>query len=130
MPDHSTTTLAAMLSVRHGAKAINFYKAAFGATELFRIDSEDGAVVARLAVGTSEFWVADESPEHQNFSPETLRGGTARMVMTVADPDDAFDRAVTAGATVVWPVSEQYGWRLGRIVDPFGHHWEIGRPLD
>ena len=53
MPDHSTTTLAAMLSVRHGAKAINFYKAAFGATELFRIDSEDGAVVARLAVGTS-----------------------------------------------------------------------------
>ena len=55
---------------------------------------------------------------------------TARMVMTVADPDDAFDRAVTAGATVVWPVSEQYGWRLGRIVDPFGHHWEIGRPLD
>ncbi len=119
-----------MLSVRHGAKAINFYKAAFGATELFRIDSEDGAVVARLAVGTSEFWVADESPEHQNFSPETLRGGTARMVMTVADPDDAFDRAVTAGATVVWPVSEQYGWRLGRIVDPFGHHWEIGRPLD
>ena len=130
MPDHSTTTLAAMLSVRHGAKAINFYKAAFGATELFRIDSEDGAVVARLAGGPSEVWVADESPEHQNFSPETLRGGTARMVMTVADPDDAFDRAVTAGATVVWPVSEQYGWRLGRIVDPFGHHWEIGRPLD
>jgi PhnB protein len=117
-----------MLSVRKGAKAIEFYKAAFGAGELFRIDAEDGAVVARLSVEGAEFWVADESPEHLNFSPETLGGGTVRMVMIVNDPDAAFERAVTAGATVVWPVSNQYGWRLGRIVDPFGHHWEIGRP--
>src|SRR5437588_9763130 len=118
-----------MLSVRNGAKAIDFYKAAFGATEAFRIDAPDGAVVARLSVGGAEFWVADESPEHLNFSPESLGGGTVRMVMTVNDPDAAFDRAVTAGATVVWPVHNEYGWRLGRIVDPFGHHWEIGKPL-
>jgi PhnB protein len=123
------TSIAPMLSVRRGAKAIEFYKAAFGAGELFRIDDESGSVVARLSVGTAEFWVADESPEHKNFSPETLGGGTVRMVMTVEDPDAAFDRAVAAGATVVWPVSNQYGWRLGRIVDPFGHHWEIGKPL-
>jgi PhnB protein len=119
-----------MLSVRKGAKAIEFYRDAFGAEELFRIDSETGEVVARLTVSGAEFWVADESPEHQNFSPESLGGGTVRMVMIVADPDAAFARAVAAGATVVWPVSEQYGWRLGRIVDPFGHHWEIGRPLN
>jgi PhnB protein len=118
-----------MLSVRHGAKAVDFYKAAFGAGELFRIDSDDGAVVARLAVGPAEFWVADESPEHLNFSPETLGGGSVRMVMIVEDPDAAFDRAVAAGATVVWPVANRYGWRLGRIADPFGHHWEIGKPL-
>jgi PhnB protein len=118
-----------MLSVRRGAAAIDFYKAAFGAGELFRLDAEDGAVVARLSVGTAEFWVADESPENLNFSPETLGGGTVRMVMIVDDPDAAFARAVTAGATVVWPVSNQYGWRLGRIVDPYGHHWEIGKPL-
>lgn len=118
-----------MLSVRNGARALEFYKAAFGAGELFRIDGEGGAVVARLSVGTAEFWVADESPEHQNFSPETLNGGTVRMVMTVEDPDAAFDRAVAAGAKVVIPVENQYGWRLGRIVDPFGHHWEIGKPL-
>ena len=118
-----------MLSVRRGAKAIEFYKAAFGAGELYRIDSEDGAVVARLSVGPAEFWVADESPEHKNFSPESLGGGTVRMVMIVEDPDAAFDRAVAAGATVVWPVGNQYGWRLGRIADPFGHHWEIGKPL-
>jgi PhnB protein len=123
------TSIAPMLSVRHGAKAIEFYKAAFGAGELFRVDNESGEVVARLSVGAAEFWVADESPEHQNFSPESLGGGSVRMVMTVEDPDASFDRAVSAGATVVWPVSNQYGWRLGRIVDPFGHHWEIGKPL-
>ncbi len=118
-----------MLSVRRGAQAIEFYKAAFGAVETFRIDSESGEVVARLSVDGAEFWVADESPEHKNFSPESLRGGTVRMVMTVEDPDAAFNRAVAAGATVVWPVSNQYGWRLGRVADPFGHHWEIGKPL-
>jgi PhnB protein len=123
------TSIAPMLSVRNGAKAIEFYKAAFGAGELFRIDSDSGAVVARLSVGAAEFWVADESPEHLNFSPETLGGGSVRMVMIVEDPDAAFKRAVTAGATVVVPVADQYGWNLGRIVDPFGHHWEIGKPL-
>ncbi len=126
---HPKTSIAPMLSVRRGAKAIEFYKAAFGAGELFRIDAENGEVVARLSVAEAEFWVADESPEHKNFSPESLGGGTVRMVMIVEDPDAAFDRAVAAGATVVWPVSNQYGWRLGRIVDPFGHHWEIGKPL-
>jgi len=123
------TTIAPMLSVRRGARAIEFYKAAFGAGELFRLDSESGEVVARLSVGTAEFWVADESPEHLNFSPESLGGGSVRMVMIVDDPDGAFERAVAAGATVVRPVTNQYGWRLGRIVDPFGHHWEIGKPL-
>ena len=123
------TTIAPMLSVRNGARAVEFYKAAFGAVELFRLDAEDGTVVATLSVGDAEFWVADESPEHQNFSPESLGGGSVRMVMTVEDPDAAFERAVAAGATVVRPVCEDYGWRLGRIVDPFGHHWEIGRPL-
>jgi PhnB protein len=123
------TSIAPMLSVRKGAKALEFYKAAFGAGELFRIDAGDGAVVARLSVGDAEFWVADESPEHLNFSPETLGGGSVRMVMKVEDPDAVFEQAVAAGATVVWPVGNQYGWRLGRIVDPYGHHWEIGKPL-
>src|SRR5262249_39082723 len=118
-----------MLSVRGGARAVEFYKAAFGAEEVFRIDDESGAVVARLSVDGAEFWVADESPEHKNFSPESLGGGSVRMVMVVADPDAVFNRAIAAGAIQVWPVHEEYGWRLGRIVDPFGHHWEIGKPL-
>jgi PhnB protein len=89
-----------MLSVRNGAKAVEFYKAAFGAGELFRIDSDDGAVVARLSVGAAEFWVADESPEHLNFSPESLGGGTVHMVTIVEDPDAAFERAVGKSATL------------------------------
>jgi PhnB protein len=129
------TSISPMLSVRNGTRAVEFYKAAFGAGELFRLDDERGGVVARLSVGESEFWVADESPEHKNFSPESLgaefRGGaTVRMVMVVADPDAVFARAVKAGATVVVPVEDkEYGWRIGRIADPFGHHWEIGKPL-
>ena len=111
------------------AKAIEFYKAAFGAIELFRADDGE-SVVARLAVEGAEFWLADESPEHANFSPESLGGGSVRMILTVEDPDDVFERALAAGATMVSPVSDQpYGWRVGRIVDPFGHHWEIARPL-
>jgi PhnB protein len=123
-------SLAPMLSVRNGVRAIEFYKAAFGAQELFRVDGEGGGVVAELSIGKSDFWLADESPEHLNFSPESLGGGSVRMVMIVNDPDAAFRRAVAAGAKVVWPVEDQpYGWRVGRIVDPFGHHWEIAKPL-
>ncbi len=98
-------------------------------THIHFVESDTGEVVAQLSVGEAEFWLADESPDHFNFSPESLDGGSVRMVMTVEDPDAAFERAVTAGATVVWPVSDQHGWRIGRIVDPFGHHWEIGKPL-
>jgi len=118
-----------MLSVRQGAQPLAFYKAAFGASELFRLDSPTGEVVARLSVNRAEFWVADESPEHLNFSPETLGGGTVRIVMIVDDPDAAFERAVSAGAKIVTPMKNDYGWRLGRVVDPFGHHREIGKPL-
>jgi len=123
------TTIAPWLSVRNGARAVDFYKAAFGATEVFRMDG-DGSVVARLSVEGAEFWVGDESPEHFNFSPQTIGGSSVRIILTVADPDAVFDRAVAAGASQVYPVGEEYGWRLGRVVDPFGHHWEIGRPLE
>ena len=122
-------SIAPWLSVRNSAQAVQFYKKAFGAIELFRLDSGD-SVVAKLGIEGAEFWVGDESPEHHNFSPESLGGGTVRIVFTVADPDAVFARAVAAGAAVVVPVKEDYGWRLGRVVDPYGHHWEIGRPLD
>lgn len=124
------TSISPMLSVRRGAQAVEFYKAAFAAEVLFRLDGEDGGVVAQLSVGGAEFWVADESPEHLNFSPETLGGATTRIVMVVEDPDGMFDRGIKAGGKAVWPVEDkEYGWRVGRMMDPFGHHWEIGKPL-
>jgi PhnB protein len=125
-----TTTLSPLLSVRNGAQAIEFYKAAFAATELFRIADADGAVVARLAIDDAEFWLADESPPHNNLSPAALGGSTVRIVLTVENPDALFASAIAAGATEVYPVADQgYGWRVGRLTDPFGHHWEIGKPL-
>jgi PhnB protein len=126
---HPKTSIAPMLSVRKGAKAVEFYKAAFGAAEAFRTDAPDGSVVARLSVEGAEFWVADESTEHKNFSPETLGGATTRVILVVDDPDAAFARAVSAGSIVVHEMSNEYGWRLGRVMDPYGHHWEIGKPL-
>lgn len=126
-PKPVRTTIAPMLSVRNAPRAIEFYKSAFGAVELFRLD--DGSV-AQLSLAGAEFWLAEESPEHFNFSPESLGGGSVRIILTVEDPDAIFEQAVAAGASQVWPVEDQsYGWRVGRIVDPFGHHWEIGKPL-
>jgi PhnB protein len=122
--------ISPMLAVRNGAKAVKFYQKAFGARILFRIGEGDEPVVAQLAVGDAEFWLADESPEYANFSPETLRGSSTHMLMIVDGPDSAFARELSAGAREVWPVEDQsYGWRVGRLVDPFGHHWEIGKPL-
>jgi PhnB protein len=123
-----SNSIAPWLSVRNSAQAVEFYKAAFGAIEVYRIEDPEGNVVARLTANGAEFWVADESPAHFNFSPESLGGSTIRIILTVSDPDAAFERAINAGATQVYAISEGHGWRVGRIADPYGHHWEIGRP--
>ncbi|HVS92697.1 MAG TPA: VOC family protein [Mucilaginibacter sp.] len=118
------------LSVRNGAAAVEFYRKAFNAEVVFCLTDPDGGVVAELSIGGVRFIVADESPEHENFSPETLGGSTIRMGLVVKDPDWLSKQAVAAGATEIYPVEDQdYGYRLGRIKDPFGHHWEICRPL-
>jgi PhnB protein len=124
------TSIAPWLSVRNGARAVEFYKSAFGAIETFHLEDPSGSVVAKLSVDGAEFWLSDESPEHGNFSPESLGGGSVRIILTVSDPDAIFLQARATGAKEVFPVGEEHGWRLGRVVDPFGHHWEIGRPLE
>jgi PhnB protein len=122
-------SLAPWLLVRGSTRAVEFYKSAFGAVEVYHLDVPDGGVVSRLSIDGAEFWLSDESPEHDNFSPETLKGATVRLILTVADPDAVFARALAAGAAQVYPVSEEHGWRVGRVVDPFGYHWEIGQPI-
>lgn len=123
-----TPSIAPMLSVRRGIEAVEFYKRALGALETYRHE-EGGEVVCKLNVQGAEFWVADEAPSSENYSPETLSGGTVRIILTVPNPDALFAQALAAGAKEVFPVDEGYGWRLGRLVDPYGHHWEIGHPL-
>ena len=117
------------LTLRRSVEAVEFYKRAFGAVEVYRFQGSEDSVVARLSVNGAEFWVGDESPEHQNFSPELLSGSTLRIIFTVPDPHAVFQQAIAAGAREVYPVSEGHGWLVGRIVDPYGHHWEIGHPL-
>jgi PhnB protein len=73
--------------------------------------------------------VEDESPKHGNFSPRALKGATARLLLVADDPAATVERALAAGARELQAVAEVYGWLLGRVVDPFGHHWEIGRPI-
>jgi PhnB protein len=122
------TTIAPWLSVLGGAKAVEFYKSAFGAVEVYRIEDPDKNVVARLSVGGAEFWVSDGAPAQENAGAES--GGPAvRMILSVADPDAVFAQAVRSGASEVYPVSEEHGWRVGRVIDPFGHHWEVARPV-
>ena len=124
-------SVSPQLSVRRGRAAIEFYVAAFGAVEIHRVGGTDEHedVVAQLSVGNASFWVSDESPAHKNFSPETLGGGTVRLLLIVEDPHAVVQRAVALGATEVLSPVEEHGWLLGRIEDPFGHHWEIGKPL-
>ena len=126
----STIRIVPELSVRRGQAAIEFYREAFGAKVDYLVGGtpNNPDVVAQLSVGEATFWVSDESRPNANFSPESLGGGSVRILLIVDDPDGVVKQAVSAGASEVYPVGEEHGWRLGLIVDPFGHHWEIGRP--
>lgn len=115
------------LSVNSGDAAVRFYKAAFNAVELYRMDMPDGGLVARLCIDNAGFWLSSE-PGSANIPAQT-DGKPIRMIVTVADPDKLFAQALAAGAQEIFPVGEEHGWRLGRLADPFGLHWEIGRPV-
>jgi PhnB protein len=115
------------LWVDGASAAVAFYQAAFDAVVLHRVGGGDD-IVAQLAIGTAEFWVTEANSEMQRFSPRAIGGTTGRTLLVVDDPDAVFDQAVRAGATELAQVREEHGWRLGRIADPFGHEWEIGRP--
>jgi PhnB protein len=124
-------SLLPQLSVRGGLAALDFYRAAFGAEVVYQVGGTAGnpSVVAEMSIEGAGFWVAEESPEHANFSPESVGGATTKMLLIVDDPEAVIDRAVGAGASLVYPAGREHGWLLGRIQDPYGHHWEIGKPL-
>ncbi|HEY4335592.1 MAG TPA: VOC family protein [Puia sp.] len=127
------SSLAPWLTVADGHRALSFYQSAFGAQEVYRHEGPDGSLIVRLAVGEAEFWVSGgavgEAAGSSAAGAAPLGGESVRMILTVADPDAMFARALAAGATEIFPVGEGHGWRLGRLADPFGLHWEIGHPL-
>ena len=127
--DHSMhTSITPWLTFVNCAKAVEFYKKAFNASEDYRLETPDGGLVVKLSINGAEFWLSNGSDENKN--PEAVGGKTVRMILTVQDPFPIFERALKAGATEVFPIGEEHGWRLGRIVDPFGLHWEIGHPIN
>lgn len=122
------TGVQPQLWVDRGASAVAFYRAAFGATVLHQVgEAED--VVAQLAVGDGAFWVATAGSTPGRFTPTSLGGATGRVLLVVDDPQAVVAQAVAAGAVQSSPVEDEHGWRLGRLVDPFGHEWEIGTPI-
>jgi PhnB protein len=125
------TSLHPFLAVRDVAAAVDFYARAFGAVEVReRLHAPDGAVVTEIAIDGCRVGLATEAPELRTPSPETAGGTTVRLSILVDDPDAVAERAVAAGAELMFPVADQpYGLRQGRVVDPFGHHWLVGRPL-
>lgn len=125
------TTLTPLLTVRNAAQAIEFYRRAFGAVEVSRQKTPTGQIVAEMSIdGQSSFFVVDENPQAFNLSPEAVNGTTVRLSLVVDDPDALTKRALGAGASEVFPIADQpYGMRQGRVQDPYGHHWLIGKPL-
>ncbi len=120
-------TLSAYLTVRQAAEAIAFYKEAFGATELFRLNTPDGKIAhAEFKIGNSIFMISDENPGCGSTSPETLGGSPVTLHLYVTDADTVFSDAVKAGAREKMPLENQFwGDRMGKVVDPFGHQWLI-----
>jgi PhnB protein len=127
-----TSMLYPFLSVRDVNAAVDFYRVAFGAVEAAdRLHAPDGTAVAQLEIDGHPVGLATERPELDTPSPETVGGTTVRISLHVDDPDAAQARAIAAGAREMFAVADQpYGLRQGRVVDPFGHHWLLGRPLN
>ena len=120
-------TLTPYMTCRNAARAIEFYKQAFGAVVKAVMNSPDGKVMhAELRIGDSNIMLADEFPEFGSLSPQTIGGSGMGLHIYTEDVDSAFDRAVKAGAAVEMPVSDMFwGDRYGKLTDPFGHKWSI-----
>ena len=125
-------TLAPYLCVHDAAGALEFYKKAFGATETIRLAGPDGRIGhAEIRIGDVIVMLADEFPEIGVVSPRTLGGTPVTLTMDVQDADATVHQAISAGATELRPLKDQfYGRRSGKIQDPFGHRWDIGMIIE
>lgn len=123
-----TQSIIPDLTVKDAARAIEFYKKAFGAEEVMRLSDPGGQGImhAELKIGNSVIFLSDEYPEMNTRSPQTLGGATGGIYISVEDVDSVFKKAVKAGAQVEMEVENMFwGDRMGSVIDPFGHHWSI-----
>ena len=121
------TSIQPELWVDRPSEAIAFYTAAFGARVLHCVGEGDD-IVAQLGVADAAFWVASAAPDRGRLSPQAMRAATTRMLLVTDDPDTVLQQALDAGGIELSPVADEHGWRVGRIIDPSGHEWEIGKP--
>jgi PhnB protein len=120
------------LVVKDAARAIEFYKAAFGAIELTRLPAPNGRIGhAEIKIGNSLIMLADEHPEIGARSPDALGGSPVSLLLYVEDVDAVARRAVAGGARLLCPLKDQfYGDRSGTLVDPFGHQWQVATHVE
>jgi len=125
-----TASVQPQLYAADGRAAVSFYVRAFGATVLHQVGGtdDDPPIVAQLAAGDGAFWVTSESAAMGRLSPLTAGSSSCRLLLVVDDPQAVIDRSIAAGATLKAAVEEGHGWVLGRVTDPAGFEWEIGRP--
>ena len=124
MNKEKASSIEPWLTFKDGKQAVAFYKSAFDAIETYRLEDPAGGLVVRLSINGAAFWISSEAnDDNENIS---LGGNNVRMILIADDPDVFFARAIKGGATEIFPVGEEHGWRLGRLTDPYGLHWEIG----
>jgi len=125
-------TVTPYLVIRDAAKAIEFYKKAFGATESSRMPMPDGKIAhAEIKIGDSMIMISDENLAWGTKSPQTLNGSPVGIFLYVPDVDATCKQALASGATEVMPVSDQFwGDRYGKVLDPFGHQWNIATHVE
>lgn len=118
--------------VQGADKALEFYKQAFGAEEVFRLPMPDGRIAhAEFRIGDSTIMLSDEHPDWQALSPKTLGGSSSRLLIYLEDVDAAFQRALDAGAqSIMSPDNQFWGDRMGSVEDPFGHRWHLATHVE
>jgi PhnB protein len=123
------TAIEPWLTVPDAKVALSFYTSAFDAKEKYRLEGEDNSLVLQLSVDGANFWLTDGA-KAKTDERNPLGGNSVRMILITPDPEKIYSKSLAAGAKEIFPVGEEYGWKLGRIQDPFGLHWEIGHPLE
>lgn len=129
MTDFNQTSVRPFLTVNDGAKAVEFYIAAFGAVETKRFERPGQKLSSVIEIDTAVFYVADEEPENGNISPGVQSNSSVRIIVETNNADQLFAQALQLGATQICAMTTEEDWRIGKLKDPFGHVWELGYKL-